>query len=199
MILLSLFLAFFHIGAIAFGGGYAVLPVLEEVIVTNHGWLTSKEIIDIITISQMTPGPIAINAATFVGTKVAGLAGSIVSTLGNVLPQFILMLLLARLVFSDKKITFMDNIIRGLKPGMVALIFIASLSMVNNSIFNSGDILNGIKTYISSISLVALMTFILAFILRRKKVGIIKIIAISAGLGIFLSLLAENIGLSAFL
>ncbi len=199
MILLNLFLSFFHIGAIAFGGGYAVLPVLEEVIVTNHGWLTSKEIIDIITISQMTPGPIAINAATFVGTKVAGLAGSIVATLGNVLPQFILMLLLARLVFSDKKITFMDNIIRGLKPGMVALIFIASLSMVNNSIFNSADIMAGLKPYLSKVSLVALMTFILAFILRRKKVGIIKIIAISAGLGIILSLLAENIGLSAFL
>lgn len=199
MILLSLFLAFFHIGSIAFGGGYAVLPVLEEVIVTKHGWLTGNEIIDIITISQMTPGPIAINAATFVGTKVAGLLGSIVATFGNVLPQFILMIFLSSLVFSDKKISFMDNIIRGLKPGMVALIFIASLRMLNSSIFNSASILTGLEKYISKISLVASVTFALAFFFHRRKIGIIKIIALSAVLGILLSILSEQLGLAAFL
>lgn len=186
MILLALFLAFLQIGAMAFGGGYAVLPFLDEVIVQKHAWLTSNEIIDIITISQMTPGPIAINAATFVGTKIAGLLGSVVATTANVMPQFILMIFLSRLVFSNKKITFMDNIIKGLKPGMVALIFIATLTMIHNSIFGGASL--SLSNFLSNINVTALVTFLLGFILYRKGVGIIKIIIISAIVGICLPL-----------
>lgn len=196
MILLALFLAFFQIGAMAFGGGYAVLPFLDEVIVQKNAWLTSQEIIDIITISQMTPGPIAINAATFVGTKIAGLIGSVVATTANVMPQFILMIFLSRLVFSNKKITFMDHIIRGLKPGMVALIFIATLTMIHNSILGGVGISLDIKNILSNINITALLTFILGFILYRKGVGIIKIIIISAIVGILLPLGLEMIGLA---
>ncbi|MDO5026428.1 MAG: chromate transporter [Tissierellia bacterium] len=196
MILLELFLAFFQIGSMAFGGGYAVLPFLDEVIVQRHAWLTSNEIVDIITISQMTPGPIAINAATFVGTKISGLLGSLVATTANVMPQFIIMIVLSKLVFSKKKITFMDHIIKGLKPGMVALIFIATISMVHNSIFNGLDLRLDFSYLISNINITALVTFVLGFILKRKNVGIIKIIIISAILGICLPLGLEALELA---
>lgn len=192
MILLTLFLAFFQIGAMAFGGGYAVLPFLDEVIVQKYAWLSSQEIVDIITISQMTPGPIAINAATFVGTKVAGIIGSLVATTANVMPQFILMMILSKLVFSKKKISFMDYIIRGLKPGMVALIFIATVTMIHNSIFDGATL--GLNSLISATNITALVTFVLGFILYKKGLGIIKIIMISAIVGICLPLGMEALG-----
>lgn len=193
MILLTLFLAFFQVGAIAFGGGYAILPFLDEVMVQKHAWLTSNEIVDIITISQMTPGPIAINAATFVGTKIAGLAGSIVATTANIMPQFILMIILSKLVFSNKKITFMDHIIKGLKPGMVALIFIATLTMLHNSVFGGVTLTFG--NILSNINPTSLITFILGLILYKKGVGIIKIIIVSALVGILLPLGLETLGI----
>lgn len=193
MILLTLFLAFFQIGAIAFGGGYAILPFFDEVMVQKHAWLTSNEIVDIITISQMTPGPIAINAATFVGTKIAGLAGSIVATTANIMPQFILMIILSKLVFSNKKITFMDHIIKGLKPGMVALIFIATLTMLHNSVF--GGVKLTFSNILSNINPTSLITFILGLILYKKGVGIIKIIIVSALVGILLPLGLETLGI----
>lgn len=193
MILLTLFLAFFQVGAIAFGGGYAILPFLDEVMVQKHAWLTSNEIVDIITISQMTPGPIAINAATFVGTKIAGLAGSIVATTANIMPQFILMIILSKLVFSNKKITFMDHIIKGLKPGMVALIFIATLTMLHNSVFNGVTLT--FSNILSNINPTSLVTFILGLILYKKGVRIIKIIIVSALVGILLPLGLETLGI----
>ncbi|NLW52141.1 MAG: chromate transporter [Tissierellia bacterium] len=192
MILLSLFIAFAIIGTISFGGGYAVLPFIEEMIVQRHGWLTSGEVIDIVTISQMTPGPIAINSATFVGTKVAGLPGSIVATVGNVLPQFIIMILLAQFVFRDKKISFMENIIAGLKPGMVGLIFIATLRMVDSSIFNGAlgvDMFKNITSIFKNLDYLAIVTFIVGFILYLKKVDLIKIILVSAAIGFAYTLL----------
>lgn len=195
MIYLLLFIAFFKIGAFAFGGGYAVLPFLDEVIVQQNAWLTSNEIIDIITISQMTPGPIAINAATFVGTKVAGLAGSVVATVANVTPQFTLMMVLSKMVFSNKKITFMDNIIKGLKPGMVALIFIATITMIHNSLFDGVDINTIVSNLFNVINVTALVTFIMGFVLYKKGVGIIKIIILSALVGIALPLGLEALGI----
>lgn len=187
MILLSLFTAFAIIGTIAFGGGYAVLPFIEEMVVQKYGWLTTAEVIDIVTISQMTPGPIAINSATFVGTKVAGLPGSIVATAGNVLPQFIIMIVLAQFVFRDKKISFMENIISGLKPGMVGLIFIATLKMIDSSIFNgalSVDMFSNILSIFTNLNYLSIVTFVVGFILYLKKVNLIKIILISAGIGL---------------
>lgn len=195
MIYLLLFIAFFKIGAFAFGGGYAVLPFLDEVIVQQNAWLTSNEIIDIITISQMTPGPIAINAATFVGTKVAGLAGSVIATVANVTPQFTLMMVLSKMVFSNKKITFMDNIIKGLKPGMVSLIFIATITMIHNSLFDGVDINTIVANLFNVINVTALVTFIMGFVLYRKGVGIIKIIILAAIVGVGLPLGLEALGI----
>ena len=90
MIYLQLFLSFFQIGLFSFGGGYAAMPLIQGQIVKIHGWMTMSEFTDLITISQMTPGPIAVNSATFVGLRVAGYVGAVVATLGCILPSCII-------------------------------------------------------------------------------------------------------------
>ena len=95
MICLKLFLSFLQIGLFSFGGGYAAMPLIREQVVSQHDWLTMTEFTDLITISQMTPGPIAINAATFVGSKIAGVPGSVAATCGCILPSCIIVTLIA--------------------------------------------------------------------------------------------------------
>src|SRR5690554_6415833 len=97
-ILLQLFASFFKIGAFSFGGGYAMLPLLEKEFIDKHNWLTTADFIDILAISEMTPGPIAINSATFLGYNVAGILGAIVSTLAVVLPSFIIITLMFKFI-----------------------------------------------------------------------------------------------------
>ena len=97
MIYLQLFLSFLQIGMFSFGGGYVAMPLIQGQVVTLHGWLTMSEFTDLITISQMTPGPIAVNSATFVGMKIAGIPGAVVATAGCILPSCIIVTILARL------------------------------------------------------------------------------------------------------
>lgn len=178
MTLLLVALAFLQIGAVAFGGGYASLPLIQQIIVTQNGWLTSTQFVDVITISQMTPGPIAINAATFVGTKIAGLPGAIIATLANVLPQTIIMIIFAKLLFSGKKLTFMENILKGLRPGVVGLISAATLDMFFTSVIP--------KANISNIDYLATIPFIIGLVLYWKKVDMLVLILIGAIIGITL-------------
>lgn len=186
-IIFTLFITFLQIGALAFGGGYAILPFIQELVVNNHGWLTVREMTDVVTISQMTPGPIALNGATFVGTKVAGLIGSIAATTAIILPQLIIMIILAKLYFSDKEISFMQKIIKALRPAVAGLIFIATIDMINGSVFN------GLTFALENISYVALITFFVGFFLYIKKVGMIKLISIGAILGIVLTVVLDKI------
>ena len=95
MILLKLFLSFLQIGAFSFGGGYAAVPLIQDQVVSIHSWMTMGEFTDLITISQMTPGPIAVNSATFVGLRMAGLPGAVIATLGCILPSCIIVSILA--------------------------------------------------------------------------------------------------------
>ena len=97
MIYLELFWSFLQIGLFSFGGGYAALPLIQQQVVDNHAWLSMTEFTNLITISQMTPGPIAINSATFVGIKIAGIPGAVVATLGCVLPSCIIVTIIAKL------------------------------------------------------------------------------------------------------
>lgn len=97
MIYFQLFLSFFQIGLFSFGGGYAAMPLIQGQVVQGHGWLSMSEFTDLITISQMTPGPIAVNSATFVGIKIAGIPGALAATFGCILPSCILVTLLAKL------------------------------------------------------------------------------------------------------
>lgn len=132
--MLQLFVSFLKVGAFAFGGGYAMIPLISQEVVTYRGWLEIEEFIDVIAISQGTPGPIAINSATFVGFKVAGVIGSITATLGVVLPSFVIMMVLGRLFLRYKEVPVVKHMLSGIRPVVVALILAAAFSVLPNSI-----------------------------------------------------------------
>ncbi len=163
MILLQLFLSFLQIGLFSFGGGYAALPLIQEQVVNAHHWLNMAEFSDLITISQMTPGPIAINTATFVGTKIAGVSGALVATIGCILPSCILVSLLAYLYIKYKNIFVLQKVLKTLRPAIVALIAGAGLAILMPSI--------GITSFqdIMQLKLDMLILFFLAIILIKKK------------------------------
>ena len=130
MIYLQLFFSFLQIGMFSFGGGYAAMPLIREQVVSCHGWLDMGEFTNLITISQMTPGPIAINSATFVGTKIAGIPGAVVSTLGCILPSCILVTLLAWLYLKYQKMDLLQEVLKSLRPAVVAMIASAGVSIL---------------------------------------------------------------------
>ena len=137
MIYLQLLWSFFQIGLFGIGGGYAAMPLIQNQVVTQHQWLTMEEFVDVVTISQMTPGPIAINSATFVGIRVAGYGGALVATLGCVLPSFIIVLILAKIYCKYRELSVMQGILSGLRPAVVALIASAGLAILVLSFWGS--------------------------------------------------------------
>lgn len=187
MIYLELFWSFVQVGLFCVGGGYASMPLIQAQIIDVHGWLSMSEFIDIFTISQMTPGPIGINAATFVGMKVAGFLGAIVATLGFVTPSFILGIILAKLFFKYGNIGVIKGILNGLRPAVVALICSAGMSFIFLALFNTEKM----PINVADIDYLGLFVLIVAFIAVRKKVGIIKILAGSGVLGLILGLIGK--------
>jgi len=180
-ILLSLFVSFFQIGLFSIGGGYAAMPLIKAQVVDIHGWLNALEFADLVTIAEMTPGPIAINSATFVGMRVAGIAGVVVATLGNIMPSVIIMLILAKLYEKYAKETLLKRILEGVRPVVVAAIFTAGLGLLQLAI-----------TSFAAPDLFALTLFVLSFLAlnsRRIKVGPIALLGIGAVVGIGYSLL----------
>ena len=187
MIYLELFWSFVQVGLFCVGGGYASMPLIQAQVIDVHGWLSMSEFIDIYTISQMTPGPIGINAATFVGMKVAGFLGAIVATLGFVTPSFILGIILAKLFFKYGNIGVIKGILNGLRPAVVALICSAGMSFIFLALFNTEKM----PINVADIDYLGLFVLIVAFIAVRKKVGIIKILAGSGVLGLILGLIGK--------
>lgn len=187
MIYLELFWSFVQVGLFCVGGGYASMPLIQAQVIDVHGWLSMSEFIDIFTISQMTPGPIGINAATFVGMKVAGFLGAIVATLGFVMPSFILGIILAKLFFKYGNIGVIKGILNGLRPAVVALICSAGMSFIFLALFNTEKM----PINVADIDYLGLFVLIVAFIAVRKKVGIIKILAGSGVLGLILGLIGK--------
>ena len=122
MIYLQLFLSFLQIGAFSFGGGYAAMPLIQNQVVQLHPWLSQSEFTDLITISQMTPGPIAINSATFVGTRIAGMPGALAATTGCVLPSCILVTLLAKIYLKYRNLSLLQGVLKSLRPAVIAMI-----------------------------------------------------------------------------
>ena len=114
MIYLQLFISFLQIGMFSFGGGYAALPLIQGQVVTGHKWLTMAEFTDLITISQMTPGPIAVNSATFVGTKIAGVPGAFAATLGCILPSCVIVTLIAKLYLKYRNMAMLQGVLASL-------------------------------------------------------------------------------------
>lgn len=187
MIYLELFWSFVQVGLFCVGGGYASMPLIQAQVIDVHGWLSMSEFIDIFTISQMTPGPIGINAATFVGMKVAGFLGATVATLGFVTPSFILGIILAKLFFKYGNIGVIKGILNGLRPAVVALICSAGMSFIFLALFNTEKM----PINVADIDYLGLFVLIVVFIAVRKKVGIIKILAGSGVLGLILGLIGK--------
>ena len=161
MIYLQLFLSFFQIGLFSFGGGYAALPLIQAQVVEQHQWLTMAQLTDLTTISQMTPGPIAINASTFVGSQIAGPLGAVVATAGCVLPSCLIVSLLAWVYRRWQKVTAIQGALDGLRPAIVALIAGAGLDMLLTALWGeSGFVL-------ACPDLVALALFLASFLMRR--------------------------------
>jgi len=140
MIYLQLFLAFLQIGAFSFGGGYAAMPLIQAQVVTNHAWITTSDFTNLVTIAEMTPGPIAVNAATFVGNQVAGIPGALAATLGVVLPSCLFVTALAWLYQKYRSLTLMQGILQSLRPAVVAMIFGAGLTILLPTLFASGTV-----------------------------------------------------------
>ena len=130
--MMVLFLVFFQIGLFSVGGGYAAMPLIQSLVVESHGWLTMAEFTNLMTIAEMTPGPIAVNSATFVGMRCAGLPGALVATFGCITPSLILVTLLSYLYGRFRSGQTMQNVLGALRPVVVALIASAAL----NSIFS---------------------------------------------------------------
>lgn len=186
MIYLKLFWSFFQIGLFTIGGGYASLPLIKDEVVKNQGWLTMQEYTDIITISQITPGPIAINSATFVGTKVAGFLGAVVATIGTVTPSIFLSLLLAWAYYKYRDIKIVQGILGGLRPAVVALIAGAGLALFVAAIFQSGGMAIGGLT----VNLLATIIFIGAYLaIRFTKIDSIWLILLSGAVSIIVYLI----------
>ena len=182
MILLELFLTFLKIGAFTIGGGYAMIPLIQEEVI-GHGWMELPEIIDFIAVSESTPGPIAINMATFIGSQTAGILGAVVATAGIVLPSFLIILLIAKLFSSFSENKVVKAVMSGIRPVVIGLIA-ASLFSVAAAVFipDPENISFGIfKTFSFWVSL-AMLAFLI--FLMKKKVNPILIIVIAAALGI---------------
>ncbi len=130
MILLQLFLSFVQIGLFSIGGGYAAIPLIQNQTVDLHHWLTAEQFMDLATIAEMTPGPIAINGATFVGLRVAGLPGAIIATFGCILPSLFIVSLLACIYRKYRELPMLQSVLASLRPAVVALIGAAGLNML---------------------------------------------------------------------
>lgn len=176
MIYLDLFLTFFKIGAFTFGGGYAMLPFVQQEVLA-HGWMSLTELVDFIAVSESTPGPFAVNVATYVGSHVGGLLGAFMATGGVILPSFLIILLVARIYKTFEKSRVVAGVMTGLRPAVVGLIAAAVLS-VGRSVFPLGG--GGRSEWIFS----ALIFLLSCYAILKRKWSPIRVIVLSAGAGI---------------
>lgn len=180
MIFLELFYVFFCIGAFTFGGGYAMLPLIQEQVL-GRNWATEEELIHFIAVSESTPGPFAINMATYIGSVQGGVLGSACATLGVVLPSFIIILIVARCYDKFRQSKIVKGCMSGLKPAVVGLIANAFLNVLMAIFMPAGfawTIFTQVSTYIY-LGIFALMLF-----LSFKKLHPILVICLSAAIGI---------------
>ena len=174
MIYWELFQVFFLIGAFTFGGGYAMIAMVQQQVV-NQGWMTAEALIDFIAIAESTPGPIAVNLATFVGAQMGGIPGALCATLGIVLPSFVVILLVARCYTAFRKSKWVQGIMSGLKPAVVGLIG-SALVTVALAVFVPGEAANWLWA-----AVVAVMFFVG---IKKPKLHPIVIICICGAVGI---------------
>lgn len=183
MIFLQLFWSFFQVGLFSVGGGYASLKLIQQQIVEMHGWLQMSEFSDVVTISQMTPGPVAINAATFVGIRVAGFGGALAATLGCICPSCIILITVAHFYYKYKSVFVVHGILNGLRPAVIALIASAGLSILILALWNGG----AVAWDAGKIDFAAAAIFAAGlFVLRKWKVNPIYVMLGAGVLGLII-------------
>ncbi|MBR6754081.1 MAG: chromate transporter [Clostridia bacterium] len=183
MIYLELLWSFFQIGLFSIGGGYAAMPLIQSQVVELHPWLTMTQFADVMAISEMTPGPIAINAATFVGIQVAGIPGAVIATVGCVLPSCIIVMALAYVYYRFRGLSMVQGILAGLRPAVVAMIASAGLSLLILSVYGQ----NALPENLTAVDPIAILIFAAGLLVLRKwKVNPIWVIAGAGAAGILL-------------
>lgn len=180
MTYITLFLTFLKIGAFTFGGGYAMLPLIQDQVIA-HGWLTNEELINFIAVSESTPGPFAVNVSTYVGMETGGILGAFCATTGVVLPSIIIILLVAKGFQKFQKNQLFSGCMAGLKPAVVGMIIAAIFSTAKTIFFPEGISVSAMTSFIA---IVSFLIFVVMLVLAVKKVHPIIIIALSAGCGI---------------
>ena len=190
MIYINLFFTFLKIGAFTFGGGYAMLPLIRASI-TENNWMDDDQILNFIAVSESTPGPFAINVSTYVGMEAGGIFGSVLVTLGVVLPSFIIILIVAKFYDKFKTNKYVQGAMSGLKPAVIGFIATAVLSTGITVFFPTGIKLEVMGTFAFITSVII---FVSMLILALKKVHPIIIIGISAAAGIAYGYLQPLIG-----
>ncbi|KGF03262.1 chromate transporter [Anaerococcus lactolyticus] len=183
--LIKLFISFFKIGLFSFGGGYAALALIQQEVVVENSWLAVGEFNDLITISQMTPGPIALNSATFVGQRVAGFPGSLAATIGCILPSAIIVGALSYFYKKYKDIDIMADVLKFLRPAIVVMILIAGLDILKTSLFDINPVA------FENLNVKMLGLFIFSFlVMLNKDVDPIKIMILNGIFYLIISIVA---------
>lgn len=182
--LLDLYLTFFKVGLFSFGGGYAALPLIQQEVVGANSWLSLSEFNDLITISQMTPGPIAVNSATFVGVRVGGILGGLVATLGCVTPSAIIVGILAYFYKKYKDLDSISNVLYFLRPAIISMILIAGVDILMTALFDTGAIALVNLDY----KMLGLFVFIL-ILMVKKDIDPIKLMLASGAIYLLISLI----------
>lgn len=179
MILLHLFLTFLKIGALTFGGGYAMLPLMQQEVLLNN-WMSEEDLLNFIAVAESTPGPVAINMATYIGVETAGILGAIIATLGVVLPSFIVIIIVAKFYEKYKNSFVVKSCLTGLRPVVIGLIAATVISLGFGVFFTSGVSPGEINfKFFSSVIIFGTVVYF-----ALKKVNPIYLILGSAGLGI---------------
>lgn len=156
-LLLDIVITFMKIGLLSFGGGYAAVAIVEQQVVEIKGWMNYEQFMDIVTIDELTPGPVTVNAATFVGTRLAGTLGAVAATIGAILPSCIIALVLVKVYYKYKDITLISGALNGLKSMVVALISVTTISIISNALFSD-----------NKLDFCSLLLFVASLILIRK-------------------------------
>lgn len=185
MIYLKLFLTFLEIGAFSFGGGYGMISLIREAVVSN-GWLTEGEFMNFVAVSESTPGPLAVNMATFVGASQGGILGALISTFGVVLPSFIIILIIASLISNLLKYAGVKAFLSGVRPCVVALIIATAVTLGAGTLFSFKTFGGGFSPVFKTLAVFAILIAVDAVfkLIKKKSPSPILMIVISAFLGI---------------
>ncbi len=187
MIYLKLFFSFLKIGAFTLGGGYAMIPMVRETVL-SHGWMTEEKLLNFIAVAESTPGPVAVNMATFVGSSQGGITGAFFATLGVVLPSFIIILIIASLISNFLKHKGVNAFLNGVRPCIVAMILATSITVGLSTIFSFKSIGDAFALDISGLVILFVLfaIHVVYKLITKKKPSPILMIVISSGMGMLL-------------